>query len=172
MTIIGYIVSDLARICKPSVKNFIRWYFIPQGTAFPFQVWYRIMFAAKQKKLINYSIGLLIYWKYCRMERKYGISLDSNIKIGAGLKIVHSQGTFINCEKIGDGFTVYQNVTLGHGKDVKRPTIGNNVTVYTGAVVTGGIQIGDNVVIGCNSYVSKDVDADSFMAGLPAKRIR
>lgn len=37
------------------------------------------------------------------------------------------------------------------------PTIGNNVSIGSGAVVVGAITIGDNVTIGANSYVTNDV---------------
>ena len=34
-----------------------------------------------------------------------------------------------------------------------------------------GVVIGDNIVIGAGSLVSKDIESDSVYAGVPAKRI-
>lgn len=61
--------------------------------------------------------------------------------IGGGMNVHHGWATIVLADKIGHNFSVYQNVTVGYGKDGK-PTIGNNVTIYTGAVVVGKIKIG------------------------------
>ena len=47
------------------------------------------------------------------------------------------------------------------------PQIGNNVTVYTNAVVAGDIVIGDNVDIGAGSVVMKDVPSNTVVIGNP-----
>lgn len=52
------------------------------------------------------------------------------------------------------------------------PTIGNNVTIYAGAKVFGKITIGDDVVIGANAVVTKDIPSHSMVAGVPAKIIK
>lgn len=45
-------------------------------------------------------------------------------------------------------------VTLGNGKG-GRPTIGDDVKIYTGATVFGGIHIGNQVTIGAGAVVSR-----------------
>ena len=52
------------------------------------------------------------------------------------------------------------------------PVIGNNVSIGSGAVVVGPISIGDNVVIGANSYVDKSVPPNVVVAGCPVRIIR
>ena len=52
------------------------------------------------------------------------------------------------------------------------PTVMDSVTVYTNSVVCGNITLHDGCVIGAQSYVDKDVDENSFVAGIPAKLIR
>ena len=52
------------------------------------------------------------------------------------------------------------------------PTIGDNVTIYAGACVIGGIKIGNNVVIGANAVVTKDIPDNSVVVGNPAKTIK
>lgn len=51
-------------------------------------------------------------------------------------------------------------------------TIGHDVWIGHGAVIMPGVSIADGAVIGANAVVTKDVDAYSVVAGVPAKRIR
>ncbi|MBB1400978.1 DapH/DapD/GlmU-related protein [Pseudoalteromonas sp. SG45-1] len=50
--------------------------------------------------------------------------------------------------------------------------IGNNVWVGEGAVILAGVTVGDNSIIGANSVVCKDIDANSIYVGNPAKKIK
>lgn len=88
--------------------------------------------------------------------------------IGGGMVVYHGYSTIVFCHSIGSNFTVYQNVTLGRGKMVNGidvPVIGNNVTIYAGAIVIGGIHIGDNVTIGAGAVVVDDVPAGVTVVG-------
>lgn len=81
--------------------------------------------------------------------------------------------------KIGYNCTIYQNVTIG-SKTQKSgnyspknyPQIGNNVTIYAGAVILGGITIGNNAIIGANSVVNKNIPPNTIVGGIPAKIIK
>lgn len=50
--------------------------------------------------------------------------------------------------------------------------MGDNVQVGVGAVIIGPIHIGDNVIIGANSVVNKDIPANSVAVGAPARIIK
>jgi acetyltransferase-like isoleucine patch superfamily enzyme len=50
--------------------------------------------------------------------------------------------------------------------------VGNNVWIGYGACVLRGVRVGDNSIVGTNSVVTKDVPANSVVAGIPAKVIR
>ena len=78
--------------------------------------------------------------------------------IGGGLRIQHGSSTYLHAEKVGQDCHINQNVTVGSYKG-KKPVIGNRVTIYTGAVITGGAVIGDDVVIAPNAFVNFDVPA-------------
>ena len=67
---------------------------------------------------------------------------------GGALNVHHGWGTIVLADRIGENFSVYQNVTVGYGKDGK-PSIGNHVSIYSGAVVFGNITIGNH---GANRY--------------------
>ena len=96
-------------------------------------------------------------------------------EIDSGLVIYHGYSTIIHSTKIGTNFSTYQNVTIGRGKQINgryTPIIGNNVVVYTGSVVVGGITIGDNVTIGAGSIVVKDIPSNCVVAGNPARVVK
>ncbi|MBQ7496711.1 MAG: sugar O-acetyltransferase [Selenomonas sp.] len=50
--------------------------------------------------------------------------------------------------------------------------IGNNVWLGSNVTVLPGITIGDNAIVGAGSVVTKDVAANSIVAGNPAKLLR
>lgn len=104
-----------------------------------------------------------------------GIEIHPGAQIGQRLFIDHGMGTVIGeTTIIGDDCLIYHNVTLGgtSSKDVKRhPTIGNNVMIGAGAQIIGPIIIGDNAKVGTNSVVVRDVEANTTVAGIPAKVI-
>ena len=50
--------------------------------------------------------------------------------------------------------------------------IGNSVWIGGGAVIQPGLKIGDNAVIGAGAVVTKDVPADVFVGGNPARVIK
>lgn len=91
--------------------------------------------------------------------------------IGPGAHFEHSYATYLNAQSIGHNFYCLQLVTLGNGKG-GCPTIGDNVRIMTGATVFGGIKVGNNVTIGANAVVNKDIPDDCTVAGNPAKIIR
>lgn len=50
--------------------------------------------------------------------------------------------------------------------------IGNNVWIGSGAKIMPGVKIGDNSVVGAGAVVTKDVEADIIVGGVPAKLIK
>lgn len=106
---------------------------------------------------------------YCRKQSNF--TIDATTKLGGGILTGHPYCTILNAESIGDNFYVNHLVTIGEVNG-KRPTIGNNVSVYTGAIVIGNITIGDYAVIGAGAVVVKDVPAYATVAGNPARVIK
>jgi serine O-acetyltransferase len=106
-----------------------------------------------------------------------GIDIHPGAKIGANMFIDHGLGVVIGeTAEIGDGVTIYQNVTLGGTDPIndsgkRHPTIGNNVIIGAGAKVIGAFKVGDRARIGANSVVTKAVPDGATMVGIPAKPV-
>ena len=50
--------------------------------------------------------------------------------------------------------------------------IGRNVWIGADATILPGVTVGDNAVVAAGALVSKDVPANTLVAGLPAKVIK
>lgn len=105
-----------------------------------------------------------------------GVEIHPSATIGTGFFIDHGMGVVIGeTAEIGDYVTLFQGVTLGGtGKErgKRHPTLGNHVVVGAGAKILGGITIGDNVKIGANSVVLKNVSPNSTVIGVPGRVIK
>ena len=105
-----------------------------------------------------------------------GIEIHPGAKIGKGVFIDHGMGVIIGeTAEVGDGCTIYQNVTLGGtGKEVgkRHPTIGKNVLIGCGAKVLGPFKVGDNSKIAANAVVLSEVPPDSTCVGVPARVVK
>ncbi len=103
----------------------------------------------------------------------FSCDLGFPIRMGGGISLEHNAlGIVIsNQVMLGSNVKIYQHVTLGAGNG-GYPTIGNNVIIYSGVTVCGKIRIGNNVIIGANSFVNKSIPDNVIIAGVPAKIIR
>jgi serine O-acetyltransferase len=100
-----------------------------------------------------------------RLISAYSIDVARNATLGAGLNLPHPLGIVIGeGVRVGRNVTVYQNVTLGAARGAY-PMIGDDVLIYPGAVVVGGIQIGNGAVIGANCFVAADVQSGERVSG-------
>ena len=97
-----------------------------------------------------------------------GVDINPGAKIGKSFFIDHATGVVIGeTTVIGDRVKIYQGVTIGalstRGGQCLRghkrhPTIGNDVTIYSGATLLGGdTVIGDGVTVSGNAFITKSV---------------
>jgi serine O-acetyltransferase len=97
-----------------------------------------------------------------------GIDIHPGASIGNYFFIDHGTGIVIGeTTIIGNNVKIYQGVTLGAlstrgGQALKskkrHPTIGDNVTIYSGASILGGdTYIGKDSVIGGNAFITRSV---------------
>ena len=101
-----------------------------------------------------------------------GVEIHPGARLGARLFIDHGMGVVIGeTAEVGDDVMLYHGVTLGGRslQKVKRhPTVGSRVTIGAGARILGPVHIGDDVQVGANSVVVKDVPAQATAIGIPA----
>lgn len=102
-----------------------------------------------------------------------GIEIHPGAKIGRRFFIDHGTGVVIGeTAVIGDDVMIYHTVTLG-GKSlqqVKRhPTIGDRVVIGAGAKLIGAITVGNDVTIGANTVVTKDVPSGATVVGASSR---
>jgi serine O-acetyltransferase len=105
-----------------------------------------------------------------------GVEIHPAAKIGREFFIDHGSGVVIGeTAEIGRRVTLYQGVTLGGtgfqpGK--RHPTLGDNVTVGSGAKLLGPIAVGDGAKIGANTVVVEDVPPSSTVVGNPGHLVK
>ena len=102
------------------------------------------------------AIAGLIFWF---VRHFYGCSIASTARLYGGLILPHPQGLVIGPGSvIGPRAWVFQNVTLGGTPNrAGLPRAGQDVRIYAGAVLVGPIRVGDNVMVGANAVVTRDV---------------
>lgn len=93
-------------------------------------------------------------------------------EIGGGLYIQHGFSTMIAAKSIGENCWINQQVTIGYNGAGDPPTIGDNVTITCGAKVLGTIHISNNVIVGANAVVIRDVPQDCTVGGVPARILK
>jgi serine O-acetyltransferase len=102
-----------------------------------------------------------------------GVEIHPGARIGRRFFIDHGMGVVIGeTAEVGDDVMLYHGVTLGGrslAKVKRHPTVGDRVTIGAGARVLGPIEIGDDVQIGANSVVVKDVPPGAVATGIPAR---
>ena len=132
------------------------------------------------------------------MSRLFGKEVDETFRVfppfytDFGKNITIGKNVFINacCHfqdhggvTIGDNCQIGHNVvfaTLNHGiAPEKRASmnpapirLGRNVWVGSNSIILQGVTIGDNAIIAAGSVVTKDVQANTIVGGVPARYLR
>lgn len=125
-----------------------------------------------QTKTLYKPIYMVLYIYYRHLSFKTGIQIPVGTKIGGGFKIHHFSSIVINRNAvIGENCTIFNNTTVGAVLGAKggNPIIEDRVVICTGAKVIGNITIGHDSIIGANAVVTKTMEADSVIVGVPAK---
>jgi serine O-acetyltransferase len=101
-----------------------------------------------------------------------GIDLPCEATVGRRFRIDHFGGVIVSGDAVlGDDVVIRNGVTIGlrHREDPGSPVIGNRVDIGAGAKILGRIRVGDDVIIGANAVVIRDVPANSIAVGVPAR---
>jgi serine O-acetyltransferase len=145
------------------------------GEAFKYTFWMRTCTFLRQYKVLKYSLYIIACLMYRHYTYKFSISIPTSTKIGSGFYIGHFSGIIVNKDCIiGKNCNISQGVTLGQsnrGAKKGAPIIGDNVYIGPGAKLIGRVVIGNNVAIGANSVVTKDIEDNAVVVGAPARVI-
>lgn len=110
-------------------------------------------------------------WKLCKV---YGMDVGRNVKISRRAVLDYSRNP--KGIHIGENSMITGNVIVlahDHVRGVVTDTyIGCNVFLGGGCIVMPGVRIGNHVVVGSGSVVTKDVPAHTIVVGNPARVIR
>jgi len=152
----------------------------------------------EKKNINNVKLGKDV--KIFDFVNLYGCSIDDNSKIGTFVEIQKnasvgkntkiSSHTFI-CEgvHIGDNVFIGHNVTFINDKyprsanpdgsmqteadwSVVETFIKNGASVGSSSTILCGVTVGENAIVGAGAVVTKDVPANTVVAGVPAKVIK
>jgi serine O-acetyltransferase len=108
-----------------------------------------------------------------------GIDISVHAHIGPGLYIPHGGYIVVGGVRAGKDCNFYQGVTLGNSASTLDnpnfkslvPTLGDGVWVFPGAVVVGGVTLGDDAAVSANSLVVRDVPPGGVVMGVPARLV-
>lgn len=106
------------------------------------------------------------------------IHVGDNVFINACCQFQDQGGVWL-----GDGCLIGHNVvfaTLNHDLNPERRQIcvpkkivvGKNAWIGSNSTILGGVKIGDNAVVAAGAVVTKDVEANTIVGGVPAKFIK
>lgn len=119
-----------------------------------------------------------------RMFPPFYTAFGRGTKVGKGV-FINFGCTFLDQAEIEIGDDVFigpgaKILTESHPEDpstrhtlIRQPVkIGRNVWIGAGAMVLGGVTVGDNAIIAAGAVVTRDVPANAIVGGVPAKFIR
>lgn len=105
-----------------------------------------------------------------------GIEIHPGATIGHSIMIDHGMGVVIGeTAEVGNRVILYQGVTLGgtgNHTGKRHPTVGDGCFIGSGAKILGPVTLGNNVKVGANSVVLRDIPANSTVVGIPGKIVK
>jgi len=136
---------------------------------------FRLVQVINRYMLLKVIFILYLLWYRYVVDWVWGIELPRKLTIGKGLSLYHGHALVLNQGVImGENCTLRNSTTIGHkklanGSFSKCPRIGNNVDIGANVCIIGDITIGDNVVIGAGTVVTKNIPSDCVAVGNPAR---
>jgi serine O-acetyltransferase len=123
-------------------------------------------------RLLRMPFSLVYRILYKGIQILTGIELPCEARVGRNFVIDHFGGIVISgFATFGDNCRIRNGVVVGLARTDEpcAPAIGDNVDIGAGAKVLGRIRIGNNVLIGANAVVIRDVPDYSIAVGVPAR---
>ena len=168
------IFSDLYRIKGERKLSALLWSIL-LGEAYKYIFWMRTCRYTRAHRLLKYAVYPIARIVLYRLTYKFGISIPPATQIGSGFYIGHFGGIIVNGYSIiGKNCNISQGVTIGQssrGKNQGYPVLGDNVFIGPGAKILGAVCVGNDVAIGANCVVTRDIPDHSVVVGIPGQVI-
>jgi len=137
--------------------------------------------------------------KLSKFINMYGCSIGDNTKVGAFVEVQKNAHIGANCKIsshtfICEGVTIEDEVFVGHSVvfindsyprattdgmlqteadwSVERTHVKRGASIGSNCTILANVTIGEKAIIGAGSVVTKDVPANTIVAGNPARPIR
>ena len=124
-------------------------------------------------KLRNLIRFIVINIKHIFLTNVYGMNIDKTARISYGTKLdkTNPKGVFIGRETyFASGSILF---THDYSRNIKTNTyVGEKCFIGVNSIIMAGVKIGDQVIVGSGSIVTKDVPSNSIVVGNPAKVIK
>ena len=148
-----------------------------------------------REKIVDWSKGdrLTGFWRLYRWREKCRVKGIRNVLTFLLNRCAHRHGGYIGngaafagipslphglhgiyisrYARVGAGCRIYQNVTIGEVNG-QAPTIGDRCLIGAGAVLVGGIRVGNDAKIGAGAVVHEDVPDGAAVVAQPPRIIR
>lgn len=169
------VFSDLYRLDRETGTRALLRQLVRGKQIYQYNFWMRTCRFTRHHRFLKYLVYPVSKFMLTRYRYKFLISIPYDTEIGSGFYIGHFGSVFVHSHcKVGKNFNISQNVSVGvssRGAKQGCPVIGDNVYIGPGAKIFGAIKIGNNVAIGANCVVTKDVPDDAVVCGVPGKVI-
>lgn len=161
----GDLIKDLV---NADIDRNLKWNSLTKGKSQLYRLNY-LMKSSREFRSIYY-FRMKHHKRLCSISRIFLPDIKTiefgNGGIGGGLMVSHYHAVIFPKE-------AGKNLRVGPGCVIGRnnggfPTIGDNVYIAANSTVIGNIKIGNNVIIGAGSVVTKDVPSNSVYVGNPA----
>ncbi len=149
---------------------------------------------------ISDDVRLGVNVRLSKFINLYGCTVGDNTKIGAFVEVQKNASIGRNCKIsshtfICEGVSIEDDVFIGHNVTfvndkfpratnkggslqteddwkVEPTVVKKGASIGSGATILGNITIGENAIVGAGSTVTRDVPANSVVAGNPARLMR
>lgn len=150
--------------------------------------------------IVNVTVGRDVQIVHPDLVNIYGCSIGDETRVGPFVEIQSGVVVGARCKISSHSFlctgvTIEDGVFVGHGvmfiNDIKpratspsgalqtaddwtlvRTLVRRGASLGTGAIIMGGVTIGERAMIGAGAVVTKDVPADEVVAGVPGRLLR
>jgi serine O-acetyltransferase len=166
------LTADLARYVTNARPTVVNLYISPGALA---SVHYRVAHWARNgRSPLHFATRLAMLALQPWVTVWSGVEIAPQAIIGPGLYLGHSGPTIVGDTVLGSNVDLSPGVIIGlAGRGERRafPVIGDRVYVGPGAKLIGPITVGNDVAVGANAVVTRDVADRAVVGGVPARVI-